>query len=191
MENEKRPYVCPAEFAGTLDNPFRRLAHNPQKILKPYITRGMTVIDLGCGPGYFTIGLATLVGEEGRVIAADLQQGMLDKVIRKIRGTELATRILIHKCQEDKIGVLEKADFVFAFWMVHEVSDHQSMFEELKSILKPEGKICLVEPKIHVTEKSFSKMIAFAESAGFEIIERPKICLSRAMLLSVRNNDYL
>src|SRR4030065_102447 len=119
MENDKQPYICPAVFACTLDNPFRRLLHNPQKILGPYITRGMTVIDLGCGPGYFTIGLAKLVGEGGKVIAADLQQAMLEKVIRKIRGTELEPRILIHKCQEDKIGVSEKADFVLAFWIVH------------------------------------------------------------------------
>jgi len=186
MENEKRPYVCPAEFAGTLDNSIRRLIHNPRKILTPYITRGMTVIDLGCGPGYFTIGLAKLVGEEGKVIAADLQQGMLDKVVRKIGGTDLEQRIEIHKCQDDRIGVSEKVDFVLAFWMVHEVPDQQSMFEELISILKPGGRICIIEPKFHVTEKSFSRMIVLSETAGFKIIERPKVCLSRAVLF-VRN----
>ncbi len=63
MEKEKRPYVCPAEFAGSLDNPLRRLIHNPRKILEPYIRKGMNVLDLGCGPGYFTGELARLVGE--------------------------------------------------------------------------------------------------------------------------------
>jgi len=55
MKNDKDPYVCPAEFAGSLDNSFRRWLHNPQKILKPYIKEGMTVLDLGCGPGVFTV----------------------------------------------------------------------------------------------------------------------------------------
>jgi len=183
MEKEKRPYVCPAEIACTLDNPFRRLIHNPQKILAPYITRGMTVIDLGCGPGYFTIGLAKLVGEEGMVIAADLQQAMLDRVIRKTSGTGLESRIFVHKCMEDKIGVSEKVDFVLAFWMVHEVPDKERMFIELKSILKPGGRVLIIEPKIHVTEKSFRRMISGLDSAGFEIIERPKVRFSRTVLL--------
>ena len=52
--------VCPAELAGTLDNPLRRLFQNPERILKPYLTRGMTVLDLGCGPGYFSIEIAKL-----------------------------------------------------------------------------------------------------------------------------------
>jgi hypothetical protein len=35
MEKEKQPYVCPAEYAGRLDNPLRKLVHNPRKILMP------------------------------------------------------------------------------------------------------------------------------------------------------------
>jgi len=185
MKKEKHPYVCPAEFAGSLDNWFRRLIHDPHKILSPFITGGLTVIDLGCGPGYFTIELAKLVGEEGKVVAADLQEGMLEKVISKIKGTELERRILIHKCQEDKTGIPEKADFILAFWMIHEVQDHQGMFRELKSLIKPGGKIFIIEPRIHVTEKSFRNMISLLQSEGLEIIERPRVCISRAVLLSV------
>ena len=112
MVIERHSYVCPAEFAGSLDNKFRRLFHNPIRILEAYIATGMTVIDLGCGPGYFTEALAKLVGEGGRVIAADLQQKMLDKVDRKIRGTELEGRVEKHLCLQDRIGISQKADFV-------------------------------------------------------------------------------
>jgi ubiquinone/menaquinone biosynthesis C-methylase UbiE len=191
MDNEKRPYLCPAEFAGSLDNPFRKLVHNPRKILEPFITKSMTVLDLGCGPGYFSTEIARLVGEEGKVIAADLQQGMLEKMVRKIRGTDLEQRVIIHRCQEDKIGLQEKVDFVLAFWMVHEVPDQQGLFRELKSILKPDGRIFIIEPKIHVGERSFRKMITYSESAGFEIREKPKVCLSRSVILSKRkDNSY-
>jgi ubiquinone/menaquinone biosynthesis C-methylase UbiE len=191
MGKGKQPYVCPAEFAGSLDNSLRKLVHNPRKILEPYINKSMTVLDLGCGPGYFTTELARLVGVDGRVIAADLQQGMLEKTIRKIRGTDLEQRVKIHNCQDDKIGISEKVDFALVFWMVHEVPDHRSFFGELKSILNPGGKIWIIEPRIHVRERSFKKMITYAESAGFEIIERPKVCLSRTVLLSIRNNNAL
>ena len=139
MKKEETPYVCPAEFAGSLDNSFRRWLQNPQKILKPYIKQGMSVLDLGCGPGVFTVEIAKLVGESGKVVAADLQDGMLKIVAGKITGTTLEKRVVLHKCQENSIGLDEKMDFILAFWMVHEVPDHDRLFEELKSILKPGG----------------------------------------------------
>jgi ubiquinone/menaquinone biosynthesis C-methylase UbiE len=188
MAKANRPYVCPAELAGTLDNVFRRLLHKPQKILGPYIKKDMTVLDLGCGPGYFIEELARLVGEEGSVIAADLQPKMLEKMKMKISGTNLEKRIEAHLCQEDRIGISQKVDFVLAFWMIHEVPDQRRMFEELKSILKPGGRIWIIEPRIHVSERSFKNMITIMESTGLEIIDRPKVSLSRTVLLSAKNN---
>ena len=187
MSKENRPYVCPAELACSLDNILRRLVHKPEKILEPYISKGMTVIDLGCGPGYFTAELARLAGEEGRIIAADLQQKMLNKMAGKIRGTDLEKRVEIHLCQADRIGIQKKVDFILAFWMVHEVHDQERMFEEMKSLLKPGGRIWIIEPKIHVMENSFKKMITILESAGLEIIERPEVSLSRSVMLQIRN----
>ncbi len=60
-----------------------------------------------------------MVGKSGRVIAADMQEGMLQKVKEKITGTELEERILLHKCGKDNIGVSEAVDFVLLFYMVH------------------------------------------------------------------------
>jgi ubiquinone/menaquinone biosynthesis C-methylase UbiE len=188
MDKEKQPYVCPAEFAGSLDNPFRRLIHKPGKMLAPYIHRGMYVLDLGCGPGYFTGELARLAGEEGRVIAADLQQEMLDKMTRKISGTDLEKRVEAHLCQSDRIGIKGMVDFILAFWMIHEVPDQLKMFEELRSVLNPGGRIFIIEPKFHVSKRSFTKMIGFTETAGFEILERPRVAISRTVLLSVRGD---
>jgi ubiquinone/menaquinone biosynthesis C-methylase UbiE len=80
--------VCPVSLAGGLDNKLRRYLQNPRKILGPYIEEGMTVLDIGCGPGFFSIELAQMVGNSGRVIAADLQEGMLHKIRDKVQGTE-------------------------------------------------------------------------------------------------------
>jgi ubiquinone/menaquinone biosynthesis C-methylase UbiE len=184
MDKKKRPLICPAEFAGSLDNSVRKLVHKPHRILEAHIRKGMTVLDLGCGPGFFTIEIANLVGETGKVIAADLQQSMLDKVAVKINGTDLEQRIELHKCQDDTIGISQKVDFALAFWMVHEVPDQQRLIEELKSLMNPGARIWIIEPQIHVTEKAFKKMTGLLELAGLEIIERPKIWLSRSVLLS-------
>jgi FkbM family methyltransferase len=99
----------------------------------------MTVLDIGCGPGLFSIAMAKMVGKSGKVIAADLQDGMLQKLQKKIRQTELEGKIELVKCDTDKINIHERVDFILAFFMVHEVSDKQSFFTQLKNILKEEG----------------------------------------------------
>jgi ubiquinone/menaquinone biosynthesis C-methylase UbiE len=180
--NNKR--ICPPELAGSLDNSLRKLLHNPRKILQPFINPGMTVLDLGCGPGFFTLEIAKIVGISGKVIAADLQEGMLNKVIRKISGTEIESRIKIHKCQENRIGVTEKVDFILAFWMIHEVYDPDRLIRELKSILNPGGKVYVIEPKFHVSKKSFNNTVEIFRKAGFEIIDNPIVFISRTVLLS-------
>jgi len=185
MIKEKKQKICPVEIAGGLDNFFRKSLQNPQKLLNQYISEGMTVLDLGCGPGFFSIEIAKMLCDSGKVIAADLQEGMLEKVNQKIKGTELEQRIAIHKCEYNKIGVTENVDFVLAFYMIHEVSNQDKLFGELKSILKPNGKIYIIEPKFHVSKKSFEDMINRIKNIGFEIIDRPKVFFSRTVLLTI------
>ena len=185
MDNDRSKRVCLVERAGGLDNRIRRFLQNPQKILKPYIRSGMTVLDLGCGPGFFSAAMARMLGDSGKVIAADLQPGMLEKVRQKIKGTILEQRIRLHQCRQDSIDLDEKVDFVLAFYMVHEVPDHDKLFHELKTILKAGGFLFIIEPKFHVSKASFDSMVDRIQTMGFEIIDKPKVFLSRTVV--VRN----
>ncbi|MEW6670992.1 MAG: class I SAM-dependent methyltransferase [Thermodesulfobacteriota bacterium] len=180
---EGKNRVCPVALAGSLDNRFRRWVHNPRKILGPYLKTGMTVLDLGCGPGYFTIDIAQMVGQSGRVIAADLQGGMLQKLRDKIQRTELEGRITLHQCQAAGIGLSEKVDFILAFYMVHEIPDPEALFYELGSILKSGGRLFIVEPPLHVSKAGFEKTVGKAKAAGFKPVQRPKVFLSKAVIL--------
>lgn len=182
MENRKTR-VCPVERAAGLDSKMRRWFQSPRKILSPYVKEGMTVLDLGCGPGFFTIDMAELVGQTGRVIAADLQDGMLEKLRAKIHGTELEGRIVLHRCNEGGIGVSDKIDFVLAFYMVHEIPDRESFFNEISSILKPSGKMLIVEPPFHVSTKAFGETVERAEHAWLTPTKRPRVFLSKAIVL--------
>jgi len=67
--------ICPVGQAWSLDNRLRRWLQDPRRILAPHVREGMTALDLGCGPGFFTLDLAWLVGPAGRVIASDLEPG--------------------------------------------------------------------------------------------------------------------
>jgi ubiquinone/menaquinone biosynthesis C-methylase UbiE len=182
VDNRKNR-VCPVLLAGGLDNKIRRYLQNPRKILGPYIEEGMTVLDLGCGPGFFSIELAQMVGKSGRVIAADLQEGMLRKIGEKIQGTELEERIKLHKCETNKLGLSENVDFVLAFYMVHEVPDKQGFFNEIKSILKPNGHVLIIEPPFHTSKKVFDEIVRKALDAGLKSINRPKIFPNKVVFL--------
>jgi len=143
----------------------------------------MTVLDIGCGPGFFSIDIAKMVGKSGRVIAADLQEGMLQKLRDKIQGTELEERITLHKCEENKLGVSENVDFVLAFYLVHEVLNQEQLFNEIRSILKPNGQVFIAEPLFHVSRTAFEETIKKAQAAGFTPVERPKVFLSKAVIM--------
>ena len=132
--------VCPWWVAYTFDNPLRKLFHKPQKVLGNYVKEGMTVMDLGCGMGHFSIGMAGLVGSTGKVIAVDLQQKMLDIMGKRARRTGLGDRIFAHLCPADDLEIEDPADFILAFWMVHEVPDQAKFFKKLKSMLAAGGR---------------------------------------------------
>ena len=185
---EKNRRVCPVENAGSLDNIFRKWVHNPQKLLKNYIHEGMTVLDVGCGPGLFSIEMATMVGKRGKVIAVDLQAGMLKKLKNKITGKEIEKIIELHQCEKNKIGISEKVDFVLAFYMIHEVPSQMSFFKEIKSILKPNGKIFIIEPKFHVSKKAFEDTINIAIKIGLKPSKEENVFFSKAIILK---NPYI
>ena len=182
-------HVCPIERAGSLDSRFRRWVQNPRKILAPYIKERMTVLDLGCGPGFFSVDIAQMVGKSGRVIASDLQEGMLRKLGDKIQGTELEERIVLHRCEQDKIGWSEKVDFVLAFYVVHEIPEQGELFKELESILQPNGQILVVEPPFHVSKSAFQETIRKAQDAGFRPEEGPKVIFSKTVILEKGQQD--
>ncbi len=181
--SDKRNRVCPVERSGSLDSWYRRIVQNPEKILRGHVREGMTVLDVGCGPGYFTIPIAKMVGKKGHVIAADLQQGMLDRLGRKIENTELKKRILLHKSGANAIGVSGKADFILVFYMMHEVPDHGPFLRELRSILKEDGEIFIVEPRFfHVSRKAFNRTVHLAEETGLQLKGNPGLLFSRTAL---------
>lgn len=183
--NEQKTKVCPVELSGSLDNKLRRWLQNPNKLLAPYLKPGMKVLDMGCGPGFFTIEIAKMIGSDGKVFSVDLQEGMLNQIKKKIKGTELEKRIHLIKSDGDNFVVPEKVDFILAFYMVHEVPDKANLLKLLKNILNANGRFLIVEPKLfHVSKKEFELTLQKAEQAGFKISNGPKLPFSHSAILN-------
>ena len=177
--------VCTWWHAYSFDNPIRKLLHNPGKVLGAYVNEGMTVMDVGCGMGHFAIGMANLVGEGGKVIAVDLQQKMLDVMLKRARRAGVANRISPHCCEAASIGISDRVDFILAFWMVHEVPDQQDFFNQLRSLLAPGGKILMAEPRFHVAIEDVEASIEIAQTCGLKCIGKPDIRFSLTALFEI------
>ena len=183
-ENNKGHHVCPWYMAYLFDNPLRPLVHDPEKILGPYVRPGMTVLDIGCGMGFFSLGMARMVGPEGKVISLDLQARMLEILEKRALKRGLSERIEGRLVEKEAFPVDSPVDFALCFWMVHEVPDQVQFFRELGRALKPGAHALIAEPGMrHVKREDLEETVHTAAAAGFSVTHRPKIRMSHAVVL--------
>lgn len=164
---------CPVLVAGLFDNPVaERLSGTAVLIERAGVKKGMRVLDAGCGPGRVTIPIARRVGQEGEVVALDLQQGMLDRVTANARRGGLTNvRTLLGALEANAEALRDYAqtfDRVLLVTVLGEIPDREGALESLFNALKPDGILSVTEmiidpdyvPKAHVQE--------LAAAAGFE-----------------------
>jgi ubiquinone/menaquinone biosynthesis C-methylase UbiE len=192
-DRQLAPDVCSADHAGWLTTPVRRLITSPTRLLRGLVEPGDTAVDLGCGPGFFTLPLAEMVGDGGSVIAVDLQAAMLERVRVRAEHEGLAARIRLHQCPPDSLGLEGvgdddgvRADFALAFWMVHEVPSAERFLKEVHDVLKVGGRLLLAEPRGHVGREAFAHTVDLAVWGGMTPLARPRVAFSRAVLLERR-----
>ena len=179
-------HVCPVWVGHLLASPLRKLVQNPKRILEPHVEPGMTVLDVGSAMGFFSLPLARLVGPGGKVLAVDAQAGMINALRKKAKRAGLLDRLEPRLCSStslDLTGYQGRIDFALAFAVVHEVPDPSNLFRELYDLLKPNGRLLLVEPRGHVPPKIFETTVAAAKQTGFKDLDRPRIRRSLAALL--------
>ena len=179
--------VFPASRAGTLDNRLRRLLYRPDRLAARYVHPGSRVLDIGCGPGFFTREFARTVGETGTVIAVDLQEEMLRILREKMEREGLLPRIRTHRCAPDTLGLPPElngtVDAVFAIFVVHEVPDPRKLFREIASLLVPGGLFYYAEPPVVVPGREFRANLALAENAGLHVQDQRLFFVNRAAVL--------
>ena len=151
-----------------------------------HVSPGDTVVDLGCGGGFFSVALAKMVGDNGRVIAVDLQKEMLDITSDFAVKNGVLERIILHRCKSDDIGLSdEKVDFALAFYMVHEVPDRKAFLRQVSELLKPDAHFMMIEPSHHVTAEQFDQILNEAGSVGLKQLRPLRMMFSRGMLFGL------
>ena len=176
-------HVCPWWMAYTFDNWLRGLVHPPKSILAHYLEEGMTVLDVGCGMGFFSIAMAEIIGPKGCVIAVDLQPQMLKVLRTRAEKKGVADRIITRACEQNDLKVTEKVNFALAFYMLHEMPNEKKLFSQLSSCLDTHGRLLMVEPVIHVSRADFKRAVDTAVDSGFKLAGAPPVWFSYSALL--------
>jgi ubiquinone/menaquinone biosynthesis C-methylase UbiE len=132
--------------ADWLVRPERVEEEHPDQALEALkIQPGSTVADIGAGVGYFTWRLAERVGPTGVVYGEDIQQEMLDQMVKNMRDRHLANvRPVLGGIDDPKLAK-DSLDLVLLVDVYHEFSEPEKMLDHIRESLKPGGRLVLLE----------------------------------------------
>lgn len=132
--------------APWLDRPEREAEERPTRAIDALrLRRGMVVADVGAGSGYYTVRLSRAVGPDGRVVATDVQPGMLDLIRGKLERETLTNVSLVQGAVDDPNLPAGTFDMILMVDVYHELATPQAFVRKLRDALKPDGRLVLIE----------------------------------------------
>jgi ubiquinone/menaquinone biosynthesis C-methylase UbiE len=184
-ERYSRSGPIPVSQAGALLTPLRRWIHPvPQMLEKFRIRPGHTVVEVGPGPGYFTIEAARLVGPTGRVLCVDLQPGMLKMMQQRLEAANIANA---HPVIGDAMRLPlpeASADAAFLVAVLGEIPDRVAAIRELRRVLKPGGVLSFSETLTDPDYVLQRELRDLCRAVGFEEMETTSERLGYTMSFS-------
>lgn len=129
----------------------RKKEIDPKRYLKEKgLKDGLVFADIGCGPGFFVFPASEIVGKDGKVYAIDTQQEMLDELKKR----KPSKNVIILKSEESKLpvdsAIINIAIMVF---VLHEVYQPIDFLKEVKRIIKPSGRLIVIDWEKKIEEK--------------------------------------
>jgi len=150
------------------DNPLLPIFRNPYKLLRDAgLKQGQKALEVGCGPGFFTIPAAKIVGEEGLIYAIDVNPFAIRRVKKKMAKEGLRN---VKPCltNASNTGLSESSiDLAFLFGLRYVAGGLGNVMSEMNRILKP-GALLSFEK----TRGSGEELIQEVERAGFSYTDR-------------------
>jgi len=162
---------CPASLGWIVDNPLRK------RYMRPILDRtgiqpGERVLELGPGPGAFTIEAARRVGPGGKLTAVDIQPEMIAKVKQRVKESGL-TNIKTHVASAYELPLPDASvDRAFVITVMAEIPDKLHALAELRRVLRPGGVLSVTEEFLDPDYPFAGETIRRAEKAGFRLTKR-------------------
>ena len=150
-----------------LDNPFTKTNRAHVIIEHLDVTPGMYVLDVGCGPGRLTIPLARAVGENGCVVAIDVQAGMLKRARERAESAKLTNIRFVHAALGRGTLERDRADRAVLVTVLGEIPDRAAALTEIFAGLKPGGILSVTEVIFDPHFQRQATVRQLASAAGF------------------------
>jgi ubiquinone/menaquinone biosynthesis C-methylase UbiE len=158
--------------AAWLERSEREAEEAPSKAIAALaLPAGAVVADVGAGSGYYTVRLARAVGTKGKVVATDLQPGMIDLLKARVAREKIANVEVIQGGADDPRLPSRTFDLILLVDVYHELSAPQVFVRHLKEALKPDGRLVLIEfrredPRVPIREEHKMSVEQVREELG-------------------------
>jgi arsenite methyltransferase len=122
--------------------------NKPDEIINALaIKEGDIILDIGSGGGYFSIRFAEIAGKRGHIYSIDTDKSLLEYIQKSAQEKNL-NNIETILLDENELKIPDKkADLIFMRNVYHHLTDRINYFTKLKKILKPQGRIAIIEHK--------------------------------------------
>jgi ubiquinone/menaquinone biosynthesis C-methylase UbiE len=129
----------------------RRFVDVRKPLEKAGIKEGQTILDFGCGPGFYSVAAAKMVGAKGEVYALDIHPLAVQSVQKKAQKAGLTNITTILSDRDTRLPD-QSIDVALAYDMIHMVQDKQALLRELHRVLKPDGVLSVIVGHIKVED---------------------------------------
>lgn len=169
LASRRHEIPCPTwlSWLVELDNPLAKTNRSAFIVEHMDLEPGMSVLDAGCGPGRLTLPIASKLGSQGRVLAVDIQQGMLDRTKEKISKAGLNNVDYLLAGLGDGELPSETFDRALLVTVLGEIPDRESALSELFKAVKPGGILVVAELVFDPHYQSRKTLSRLATEAGF------------------------
>ena len=117
------------------------------------LQEGMTITDIGSGTGFFALPFARAVGAEGRIRAVDLQAEMVEILRSKLSDPGAPSNVTCSQGTAHRTGLPDRScDLAFLGNLWHELDGHGRVLEEVARILRPGGRIAILDWRKNVSQ---------------------------------------
>lgn len=169
----KQPHPMPHQFAALLDHPWRLRYRDPSETLGIFgLASGMSVLDLGCGTGLFTVELARMVGSAGAVYAVDLQAPLVAHTQARVAAARQAAPGLApvhchHSAGQPLPLEANTLDLALLIATFSQLADKRAVLNELRRVLKPGARLAISEELPDPAYLPAAAVRPVVEAAGF------------------------
>jgi ubiquinone/menaquinone biosynthesis C-methylase UbiE len=161
---------CPTVFSWMVDGPMvDKFSGTETTLARLGLRPGMTAVEIGPGPGRLLVPLARRILPGGRAIGVELQQGMIDKLRKKLQRDDPGNVELICADATQRVLPSESADLIYLCTVLGEIPDRNAALANCFDALKPGGRLSITEIVMDPHYQTQAKVKQMAGQAGFEL----------------------